>query len=100
MTARDLRALPGGYLFDSVAKWRELGDSYMAFGFFAKADACLRRAAQNDPQSLELAFHHGYCLERLGHLDEARQVFRSLVEGRSSPLSQKAWYRLGRIGLQ
>ena len=100
ITARDLLALPDEYLFDSVAKWRTLGETYMAFGFFAKAEACLRRAAQSDPYSLELRFDHGYCLERLGHLDEARNEFHRVAMGHSRLLRQRAWYRLGRIGLQ
>jgi tetratricopeptide (TPR) repeat protein len=100
MTARELLALPDGYLFDSLAKWRDLSENYMAFGFFAKADACLRRAALCDPNSHELMFIHGYCLERLGRLDEARNEFRRVAANGSNQDSQRAWYRLGRIGLQ
>jgi len=100
LTARELLALPGEFLFDGVAKWRTLGETYMAYGFFAKADTCLRRAARSDPRSLEIAFDLGYCLERLGRLNEAADEFRRVAEGHSRQLAQRAWYRLGRISLQ
>ena len=100
ITARELRALPEKYLFDSAAKWRTLGESYMAFGFFTKADACLRQAVQSDPVSPSVAFNHGYCLERLGRLDEAYEAYSRATQGKSRQFRQMAWYRLGRIGLQ
>jgi tetratricopeptide (TPR) repeat protein len=100
ITGDELLALPGRFLFDSVEKWRTLGETYMAMGFFAKAEACLRRASTGDPRSAPLALAHGYCLERLGLLDEAEDAYRQAVERSRAGSAAESWYRLGRIHLQ
>jgi tetratricopeptide (TPR) repeat protein len=100
ITGSELLALPDRFLFDSVEKWRTLGETYMAMGFFAKAEACLRRASAGEPRSAPIALSHGYCLERLGLLEEARDVYRRAVELSRAGAAAEGWYRLGRIHLQ
>jgi tetratricopeptide (TPR) repeat protein len=100
ITGNELLALPDRFLFDSVEKWRTLGESYMSLGFFAKAEACLRRASAGEPRSAPIALSHGYCLERLGLLDEARDAYRRAVEQSRAGTAAEGWYRLGRIHLQ
>jgi tetratricopeptide (TPR) repeat protein len=100
ITGRELLALPDQFLFDGTAKWRTLGETYMATGFYAKAEACLDRAAECDRHSAEIALSHGYCLERLGMLDEAWNEYRRAAKQGRRELATTAWYRVGRIHLQ
>jgi tetratricopeptide (TPR) repeat protein len=98
-TARELLALPDRFLFDSAAKWRTLGETYAAFGYFAKADGCFRRLAALD-HSADGAFHHAYCLMRLGRLDEAATEFQFVIDKGAPRFSSRAWYFLGTIYLR
>ena len=100
LTGDELLALPGQFLFDSGKKWRVLADSYAVLGYFAKADACYQLAAAADPKSSELACHHGFCLVRLGRLEEALQVYRRLVDLGDRRFSSRAWYHVGGIYLR
>src|SRR5262245_30959967 len=99
LTGPELLALPNQFLYDGIVKWRTLAETYMAFGYFAKADACFRRAAA-DSRSPDVAFLQGYCLVRVGRLDEAREAFRRVVAGKDTGLSSRAWYHLGETHLR
>jgi tetratricopeptide (TPR) repeat protein len=99
LTSEELLALPGRYHFETQAKWRTLAETYAAFGYFAKADACYRRLAAMH-FSPESAFHHGYCLVRLGRLDEGFAQFRQVIESHDSRFGPRAWYHLGAIHLR
>ena len=97
---RELVALPDSFLFDSTAKWQTLGETYMAFGRFSKAEGCLQRAVQSAPRSAEIAFLHGYSLERLGKIDAAKEAFGRAATQGAGRIVPRAWYRLGRMRLQ
>jgi tetratricopeptide (TPR) repeat protein len=99
LTGRELLAFPGKFLFDSAAKWRNLAETYATFGYFAKADGCYRRLVASD-RTPETAFYHGYCLVRLGRLDEASSEFRRVTEARDLRFGPRAWYFLGTIHLR
>ncbi|MFN0055154.1 MAG: tetratricopeptide repeat protein [Planctomycetales bacterium] len=97
---RELLALPDRFLFDSAAKWRTLGEAYLAFGYFSKGDACLRQAGKLDPSSADVAFAHGFCLERLGEIEGAIEQFRRVIGLGALRLEADAWYHLGRNHLR
>lgn len=98
ITGRELLEAPDRFLFDGAAKWRTLGEAYMASGFFSKGEACFERAAHCAPRSAKIALLHGDCLERLGLFQDAAEEFRRAagLELDAAP----AWHRLGRIYLQ
>jgi tetratricopeptide (TPR) repeat protein len=100
ITGAELLALPGSFLFDSSLKWSVLGETYLKSGFLHQATACLARAAEMDPASAEIALMHGYCLGRIGKLDTAQTEFRRAAQHGEHPVSQMAWYFLGRALLQ
>lgn len=100
ITGAELLALPNTFLFDGVTKWQVLGEAYMVTGFFSRAEACFRQAAECDPSSAEIPMSHGFCLERLGLLDEARNVYHRAATQGSPEIGVRAWYALGRIYLQ
>lgn len=100
LTAAELRNLPDRFLFDSVDKWHTLGVAYLKTGFLHQAEACLRRATEGDPRSAEIALLHGYCLDRLGVLDDAENVLRHAEQQGFGPVRATAAYFLGRIHLQ
>ena len=60
--------------------WRELGEAYMALGFFPEAEACHRVAAARDREDPRLAHEWAFALERLGRLDEAVREFRRAAD--------------------
>ena len=100
VSGRELLRFPDRFLFDGAEKWVALGEVYMAFGYFAKADACLSRAAVADPQSADIEYYQGYCLERLGRIGEARDAFLRAAVRQNSRLAESAWYHAGRNELQ
>jgi tetratricopeptide (TPR) repeat protein len=100
VTGAELVALPDRFLFDSPRKWRTLGETYLKAGFLHKAEASLRRAAESDPGSAEIAVIHGYCLERLGLLDEAHDAYRRAAGLARGGIRETAWYLAGRVCLQ
>jgi tetratricopeptide (TPR) repeat protein len=100
LTGGELLELPERHIFDSPPKWRELGEAYLAFGFFSKADACLSRAAPERAVVPDLALLHGYCLERLGEIEEAQAQLLRATETEDLRISDQAWYLLGRNELR
>lgn len=100
ITGSEILAVPDRFLFDSTAKWRALGETYMQSRFFPKAEACLRAWADRDPKSGDAALWHGCCLEQLGRLAEAREVYLRSARVGSSRVAELAWYRIGRVHLQ
>lgn len=56
---------------DDPTTWQTLGDVYLAFGYFAEAEACYARAAHAGPASHDLLLRWGVCLDRLGRLPQA-----------------------------
>ncbi|RPI79380.1 MAG: hypothetical protein EHM42_12805, partial [Planctomycetaceae bacterium] len=99
-TARDLARLPDRFLFDSLEKWKELANAYLAYGHYAQADACLKAAQELDSQSPDVALQRGLCFERLGQLEPAREQFQKAAAGSRGLLSSRAWYHLGRLALR
>jgi tetratricopeptide (TPR) repeat protein len=100
ITGGEILAVPDRFLFDSAAKWRTLGETYMQARFFAKAEACWHAAAERDPRSADIALWHGCCLEQLGTLEESRKAYLRAAQIGSSRIAELAWYRIGRIHLQ
>ncbi|MCX8139755.1 MAG: tetratricopeptide repeat protein [Gemmataceae bacterium] len=54
-----------------AAAWQQLGEQYLALGYFPEAEACLRQALTWDRHQADAAFRHAFALERLGRIDEA-----------------------------
>ncbi|MSR57175.1 MAG: tetratricopeptide repeat protein [Planctomycetaceae bacterium] len=96
----ELLSLPHRFLFDGPAKWRRLGEAYLVYGYFSKADACLRRGVADDPAAIEVAIAHGFVLERLGQIEEAAEVFRRAALRSKGPLAATAWHHVGRNHLR
>jgi len=74
-TATELRVLQARVWSDSAARWQELGEAYLAFGYFAEAEPCLRLAVERSPEQSTAVFAHACSLERLGRLAEANEQF-------------------------
>lgn len=100
ITGQELLELPNRYLFDSAEKWRELGASYLAFGFFSKADACFLRAQEHATNPPEVTFLHGFCLERLGEIEQANEVFSQLTDEVDARIAAMSWFHIGRNHLR
>ena len=100
ITSEELRMLPDRFLFDSPEKWRVLGETYLKLGFLHQAAACLGRAAESDPRSMDLAVIHGYCLDRLGQSESAEIELHRAAQQGDGLIQETAWYFLGRIFLQ
>ncbi|MBI3864700.1 MAG: tetratricopeptide repeat protein, partial [Planctomycetia bacterium] len=100
LTGQELLSLPDSFLYDSVEKWRTLAETYAAFGYFSKADACFRRARAANPASAEIAYQHGYCLNRLGRVDEALAAFAQVIELNDPLYTNRAWFHIGESNLR
>ncbi len=79
VTAAELRDTAVG--LGTPEQWANLGDLYLAHGYFREAEVCVRVASQRRPEDLDLAFRHGFALERIGRLDEAIGEYRRATDG-------------------
>lgn len=59
----------------TAAAWREMGEAYLATGFFREAEACQRVACQREPSNARFAFEWAFALERLGELERANELY-------------------------
>jgi len=100
LTVSELTALPRRFPFDSVFKWRALGEAYLCKGHFSTAEACLRRAVEMEPNSSELSFLHGLSLERLGQSQPAAEAYRRAAKFGDGDEKSLALYCLGRTFLR
>lgn len=89
VTADDLRTAAASC--ETPEQWATLGELYLAHGYFREGEACLRVAAERQPDDLDLAFRHGFALERIGRLDEANSKYRQAATGLQDPTTE-AWH--------
>lgn len=82
LTAADLENLRSRVGTDP-ARWRELGEACMAYGYFPEAEACFIRSDELQPENFETIYAWAYTLQRLGRLEESLERFREA--GRLSP---------------
>ena len=80
-------------------QWLKLGEIYLAVGYFPEAEACFRQAAALDPTDADLAYRHGFALERLGLAGEANGRYERAV-GLGHPRPADCWYNVGRNNLR
>lgn len=79
-TANALQTLRDKVWSDSAARWRELGEAFLAFGYCAEAEPCLRLAAVRSPRQFDTIFMHACSLERLGRFTEANEQFEAAAK--------------------
>ncbi|MEK6261566.1 MAG: tetratricopeptide repeat protein [Planctomycetota bacterium] len=94
-TAADVRRLQQRVGTDRPAAWLELGEAYLAYGYFPQAEACLRRAANLTPHSFAAVYGHAYSLDRLCRLPEAEIRFRTAVAMTNGKAASNCWYHIG-----
>lgn len=97
VAADEIRALAAACR--TPAQWAELGEVFLATGYFPEAEACLRVASGRSPTNADLAFQHALALERLGRLDEANAANETAV-ARGLARPGDAWYFVGRNHLR
>ena len=81
------------------ADWHWLGKAYMASGYYAEATATFARAADLMPGSDQVAFDYGFCLSRVGQIEEANVEFQRSID-LGHPKSADAMYFIGRNHLR
>ncbi len=79
--------------------WAELGEVFLATGYFPEAEACLREASARAPTRTEFAFKHAFTLERLGLLHEANSRYAEVIV-RGHRRRADAWYYAGKNHLR
>lgn len=94
-TAADIRRLQQRVVTDRPAAWLELGEAYLAYGYFPPAEACLKRAAMLTPRSFAALYAHAYSLDRLGRLPEAEAQFRAAAALTKDEAASNCWYHIG-----
>lgn len=94
LTAADLRfAADAGER--TPDEWAALGEKYVAEGYYPEGEACYREGAALRSDDAELAFKHGFALERLGLAAEANARYRDAI-GFGHPRAPELWYFVGR----
>jgi tetratricopeptide (TPR) repeat protein len=79
----------------TAEQWAELGEVYLATGFFPEAEACLRHATILKPTDFDLTLKHSFALERIGRIQEANTAYRSVADS-GHPRTADCWYYIGR----
>jgi tetratricopeptide (TPR) repeat protein len=101
-TAEAVEQLQSQMWTDTGARWQELGEAYLAFGYFAEARYCLEQAVERLPRSYAARFAYASSFERLGQLSAANEQF-TLASELSLPgsrESQSCLFRIGRNALR
>jgi tetratricopeptide (TPR) repeat protein len=100
ITAEQLRALDRACRQSGKpADWAKLGEAYLAYGYFPESAACYGVAQDLAPNDADLAFKHGFALDRLGQTTEANACYRRAIELKH-PRSSDCWYYIGRNHLR
>lgn len=94
-TAADIRRLQQQVRTDRTAAWTELGQAYLAYGYFPQAEACLKRAAMLAPRDFAAVYGQAYSLDRMGRLTEAEAQFRTAAELTRDEQAANCWYHIG-----
>lgn len=95
-TANAIRELQACVWSDFAAGWQELGEAYLAFGYFAEAEACLARAVERAPRQYTTLYAYANSLERMGRLAEANEQFAAAAKAGVGRQAQTCQSRIGR----
>ena len=95
-TSESLHHLRMSLSVDKADDWYMLGEAYLAYGSYLQAEACFRRAAELDPESVEIIANWGLALARLGRNTESNERFRSIAENAPALFRPEIWYRIGK----
>ena len=99
-TASDLRRLQARTRSNYFLHWRELGEAYLAYGYFVEAEACLRHASMRQPHDFGAAYGRAYSLDRMGRLTEANSQFETALELADPAMALACRYHIGRNRLR
>lgn len=83
-----------------AADWAQLGESYLAIGFFPAAEQCFRRSVELEPHSDQTLYELGFSLERMGRLPEAVSVLERAARSADAELAATCRYQIGRCWLR
>lgn len=92
ITAEEIAGIPPN-------DWTRLGEVALAYGYFPQAEAAYREAFARSPRDPDLAFKHGFALERLGEITQANERYHIAI-GLGYPQPQDLWYYIGRNHLR
>lgn len=82
-----------------ASAWHQLGEQYLALGYFPEAEACLRQGVTWDRYQAELAFRHAFALERLGRIEAAIRAYED-AQRRGHSRGADIHYYLGKNHLR
>lgn len=99
-TAADIERLQRAVWNDRQPAWFELGEAYLAFGYFAEAELCLRRSAELAPRQTAALFAHACSLDRLGRLPESSSRFAAAAALETGEKQGNCRYHIGRNHLR
>ena len=84
---------------DNAVDWADLGDAYLAHGFFPESESCFRIAVELAPGDAELRYRWALSLSSMGRMENAKQqLAEALATGFERPAD--CWYLIGRLELR
>lgn len=95
-TIRDFKRLQQAARDDHLAGWRELGEAYLAYGYFVEAEACFRRAVTVSPHDFPSHYGWAYSFDRLGRTRDANREFKAAAKLADKDMARTCWYHIGR----
>lgn len=94
---QDLRELAANCR--STDDWRELAEVYVAYGYYAEADACYEHVLSLRPRDPAVLFESAFLLSREGRLDTSDRLFAEAIDA-GHPQPAECWYYIGRNHLR
>jgi len=94
-TSQQLVALAKQVNPDAAEDWANLGDAYLAHGFFPESESCLRRAVELTSDDASLKYRWALTLSSMGRLDDAKQRLHDALDGGHARPAD-CWYLIGR----
>lgn len=100
LTQADLRRLRDQTVHGGADQWRTLAQAYLGQGYYEESEQCFRVAVRLAPEDQASVYGLGFCLERMGRLEEAVTVLERASGLSNDDLSRTCWYQIGRCHLR
>lgn len=80
--------------------WRELGEAYLAYGYFVEAEVCLRHARSLNRDDFATLYAHALSLDRMGRTRDAHQSFDTAARLANPEMLRHCLYEMARNHLR
>ena len=100
LTAEQLERVRTRTIHGDGDDWKNYAQALLGQGFYPEAEQAFRVAVRVSPDDQEAVYGLGFCLERMGRLEESIPVLEQAASMSDDQLSETCWYQIGRNHLR